>query len=43
MVFARFVVGLRELNGIIAGVDRDAVARFLAFNMIGATPGWAPG
>jgi membrane protein DedA with SNARE-associated domain len=33
---ARFVEGLRQANGIIAGISRMHWARFLAFNALGA-------
>jgi membrane protein DedA with SNARE-associated domain len=36
VVIARFVVGLRELNGIIAGITGMRWVRFLAYNAIGA-------
>jgi len=36
VVFARFVVGLRELIGIIAGVTGMRVVTFTIFNVIGA-------
>jgi membrane protein DedA with SNARE-associated domain len=36
VVIARFVEGLRQLNGIIAGVVEMHWARFLLFNAIGA-------
>ncbi len=34
---ARFFDGLRELNGIIAGISEMKWARFILFNVIGAT------
>jgi membrane protein DedA with SNARE-associated domain len=36
VVFARFIVGLRELNGIIAGVSGMQWLRFTAYNAVGA-------
>jgi len=36
IVAARFVVGLRQANGIIAGMGGIPWARFLAFNTVGA-------
>jgi membrane protein DedA with SNARE-associated domain len=36
VVLARFIVGLRELNGIIAGISGMPARRFLIFNAIGA-------
>jgi membrane protein DedA with SNARE-associated domain len=36
VIGARFVEGLRQLNGIIAGIVRLPWARFLIFNVIGA-------
>lgn len=36
VVIARFIVGLRELNGIIAGVTGMRLAVFTLFNAIGA-------
>lgn len=36
VVIARFIVGLRELNGIIAGVSGMHWLRFLAYNAVGA-------
>lgn len=36
IVIARFIDGLRQLNGIIAGVIRMRWLKFLAFNMLGA-------
>jgi membrane protein DedA with SNARE-associated domain len=36
VVVARFIVGLRELNGIIAGITGMRWARFLIYNAIGA-------
>lgn len=36
VVFARFVVPLRQLNGIVAGMLEMHWARFLLFNVIGA-------
>jgi membrane protein DedA with SNARE-associated domain len=36
IVIARFVEGLRQANGIIAGISGMRWLRFLAFNMIGA-------
>jgi len=36
VVFARFVVGLRELNGIICGVTAMRLITFTFFNVIGA-------
>lgn len=36
VVIARFVEGLRQANGIIAGVTRMPWRRFLAFNALGA-------
>jgi membrane protein DedA with SNARE-associated domain len=36
VIVARFIVGLRELNGIIAGVTGMRVATFTLFNAIGA-------
>lgn len=36
VVIARFVDGLRQLNGIIAGISEMRWSRFLIFNIIGA-------
>lgn len=36
VVIARFIVGLRELNGIIAGVSGMHWLRFMAYNAVGA-------
>ena len=36
IVIARFIDGLRQLNGIIAGVIRMRWLKFLAFNILGA-------
>jgi membrane protein DedA with SNARE-associated domain len=36
VVIARFIVGLRELNGIICGVSGMHPVRFTAFNILGA-------
>jgi membrane protein DedA with SNARE-associated domain len=36
VIIARFIVGLRELNGIIAGVTGMRLATFTLFNAIGA-------
>jgi membrane protein DedA with SNARE-associated domain len=36
VVIARFIVGLREANGIIAGISQMRVATFTFFNVIGA-------
>jgi membrane protein DedA with SNARE-associated domain len=36
IIIARFISGLRQLNGIIAGLARMKWHRFLVFNMIGA-------
>ena len=36
MTIARFVEGLRQANGIIAGITGMHWARFLAFNALGA-------
>ena len=36
VLIARFIVGLRELNGIIAGATRMKQAEFALFNAIGA-------
>ncbi len=36
VVVARFIEGLRQANGIIAGIAEMPWPRFLAFNMIGA-------
>lgn len=36
VVIARFIVGLREFNGIIAGVTGMQVRRFLIYNGLGA-------
>jgi membrane protein DedA with SNARE-associated domain len=36
IVIARFVEGLRQANGIIAGIAKMHWLRFLAFNMLGA-------
>jgi membrane protein DedA with SNARE-associated domain len=36
VMVARFVSGLRQLNGIIAGIGRMPWPRFLLFNIIGA-------
>jgi len=36
VVVARFIEGLRQLNGIIAGLSEMKWARFVAFNAIGA-------
>jgi membrane protein DedA with SNARE-associated domain len=40
VIVARFIVGLRELNGIIAGVTGMRPATFMTFNAIGAVA-WA--
>jgi membrane protein DedA with SNARE-associated domain len=37
VVVARFIEGLRQANGIVAGTVRMAWPRFLAFNALGAT------
>lgn len=37
VVVARFIEGLRQLNGIIAGIAEMPWPRFLVFNTIGAT------
>ena len=37
MVVARFVEGLRQANGIIAGISEMHWLKFLIFNVIGAT------
>ena len=34
---ARFIEGLRQLNGIIAGISNMSWRRFIVFNVIGAT------
>jgi membrane protein DedA with SNARE-associated domain len=34
---ARFIEGLRQVNGIVAGISRMPWPRFLAFNALGAT------
>lgn len=36
VMIARFIVGLRELNGIIAGVSGMHWLRFMAYNAVGA-------
>jgi membrane protein DedA with SNARE-associated domain len=36
VIVARFIEGLRQANGIIAGISRMHWARFLAFNALGA-------
>jgi membrane protein DedA with SNARE-associated domain len=36
IIVARFIEGLRQANGIIAGISRMGWARFLVFNAIGA-------
>jgi membrane protein DedA with SNARE-associated domain len=36
VVVARFIEGLRQANGIVAGITRMHWARFLAFNALGA-------
>ncbi|MBN9611281.1 MAG: alkaline phosphatase [Actinobacteria bacterium 69-20] len=36
VTFARFVEGLRQLNGIAAGISKMAWVKFLAFNLLGA-------
>ena len=36
VVVARFIDGLRQLNGIIAGMSEMVWLRFLAFNLLGA-------
>jgi membrane protein DedA with SNARE-associated domain len=36
VVVARFVEGLRQLNGVVAGVTRMPFGKFLLFNAIGA-------
>jgi membrane protein DedA with SNARE-associated domain len=36
VIIARYIVGLRELNGIIAGVTGMRWAAFMIFNAIGA-------
>ena len=44
VVVARFVEGLRQLNGVVAGVTRMPYARFLVCNAIGAAlwvGGWS--
>jgi membrane protein DedA with SNARE-associated domain len=37
VVIARFVDGLRQINGIIAGISEMKWVKFLIFNVIGAT------
>ena len=37
VVVARFIDGLRQLNGIIAGISEMKWAKFILFNLIGAT------
>lgn len=37
VVVARFFVGLRQLNGIVAGIGRMPAAKFMIYNAIGAT------
>jgi len=36
IIIARFIEGLRQLNGIVAGLSHMPWRRFLAFNVIGA-------
>ena len=36
-MFARFIEGLRQANGIIAGISEMSWLRFTIFNAIGAT------
>lgn len=36
VIVARFVVGLRQLNGIVAGIGRMAALRFMLYNAMGA-------
>lgn len=36
VVMARFLAGLRQLNGIVAGTVKMSWRRFLAYNMLGA-------
>jgi membrane protein DedA with SNARE-associated domain len=36
VVVARFIEGLRQANGIVAGISKMAWPRFLAFNALGA-------
>jgi hypothetical protein len=36
VVIARFIVGLREANGIIAGISQMRVLTFTFFNVVGA-------
>jgi membrane protein DedA with SNARE-associated domain len=36
VILARFIVGLRELNGLMAGITCMRAGRFLLFNVIGA-------
>lgn len=36
VIVARFFVGLRQLNGIVAGIGRMPAARFTLYNAIGA-------
>jgi membrane protein DedA with SNARE-associated domain len=36
VTIARFIEGLRQANGIIAGISRMSWPPFLAFNAIGA-------
>jgi membrane protein DedA with SNARE-associated domain len=36
VVVARFIEGLRQLNGVVAGVTRMPFAKFLIYNAIGA-------
>ena len=46
VVFARFFAGLRQLNGLLAGVSRMPWLQFILFNLIGAilwVGGWALG
>lgn len=36
VIIARFFVGLRQLNGIVAGIGRMAAPRFFLYNAVGA-------
>lgn len=43
VTIARFIEGLRQANGIVAGTSDMPWRRFLIFNALGLRCGWAPG